>query len=57
MTMNPPLKADFPQEVVRVLHSCDIAPGFLHISAFFFLEKVSTKPPSIAEEIGFLTHY
>lgn len=35
MTMNPPLKADFPQEVVRVMHSCDIAPGFLHISAFF----------------------
>ena len=56
MTMNPSLKADFPQEGVTVLHSCDLAPGFLQISAFI-LEKVSTKPPSIAEEIGFLTHY
>lgn len=54
--MIPSLEADFPQEVVTGCIPVDIAPGFLRISAFI-LEKFSTKSPSTAEEIGFLTHY
>lgn len=35
MTMNTSLESDFPQEVVMVMHSCDIAPGFLQDLCFY----------------------
>ena len=35
MIMNTSLESDFPQEVVMVMHSCDIAPGFLQDRRFY----------------------